>query len=127
MSSRPELILVMDDEPSVCDSIKQLLLTRGYRVITTSSCEDALALVEHFYPNLVLADVNMPCQSGLDFIQEMVVRGLLDSIPVIFVSAMARVEDIRAGLRAGAKDYITKPFTVEQLIESVEKHIRAAA
>jgi DNA-binding response OmpR family regulator len=127
MSARPELILVMDDEASVCDSIKQLLLMRGYRMITTSSCEDALDLVEHFYPNLVLADVNMPCKSGLDFIQEMVVRGLLENIPVIFVSAMARVEDVEAGLRAGARDYITKPFTVERLVESVEKYIRKAA
>lgn len=127
MSSRPELILVMDDEPTVCDSIKQLLLTRGYRVITTSTCEDAVSLVEHFFPNLVLADVNMPCRSGLDFIQELVVRGLLDMVPVIFVSAMARVQDIEAGLHAGAKDYITKPFEINRLIESVEKFVRPAA
>ncbi|MGI8906300.1 MAG: response regulator [Candidatus Sumerlaeaceae bacterium] len=127
MPSKPELVLVMDDEPAVCDSIKALLLGRGYRVITTGSCEDAIDLVSHFYPNLVLADVNMPCQSGLDFIQELVVLGLLEDVPVIFVSALARVQDIEAGMRAGAKDYITKPFTPETLFESVEKHIRKAA
>jgi CheY-like chemotaxis protein len=127
MANRPELILVMDDEASVCQSIKDLLLTRGYRVITTNSCEDAIALVTHFFPNLILADVNMPCRSGLDFIQELDVRGLLDEIPVIFVSAMARVDDIQAGLRAGAKEYITKPFSPDVLFENVEKHIRRVA
>lgn len=127
MTSRPELILVLDDEPNVCESIKQLLLMRGYRVITTSTCEDAVSLVEHFFPNLVLADINMPCRSGLDFIQELVVRELIESVPVVFVSAMARVQDIEAGLRAGAKDYITKPFAPDRLLESVEKYVRRAA
>src|SRR6476620_3192358 len=112
-STQPELILVLDDEPHISGSIKALLELRGYRVVTTDTCESALELIKQLSPKLILADMNMPSGSGLEFIEKLQCSGLLQHHPVIFVSAMARIEDIQRGMKAGARDYIPKPFTPE--------------
>lgn len=98
-----------------------LLKTRGYRVVTASDCDAALEFLQENNPDLLLADVNMPCISGLDFVKELNRLGLLDNTPVIFVSAMSRVQDIEAGLRVGARDYLVKPFDPVELLNRVER------
>lgn len=103
-----------------------LLKTRGYRVLTASTCEAALEMLQENDPDLLLADVNMPCKSGLEFVQELHRQGLLLNTPVIFVSAMSRVQDIKAGLAAGARDYLTKPFSPVELLDRVEKVLAEA-
>jgi DNA-binding response OmpR family regulator len=125
-SERAELILILDDEPHIAEAMEMLLKTRGYRVRTASTCEEALRILQHENPDLLLADVNMPCSSGVDFVKELQSRGLLTHTPVIFVSAMARVQDIQAGLQAGARDYLTKPFDPAELITRVERVLATA-
>lgn len=120
-AEQAELILILDDEPHIAEAMQMLLSTRGYRVLTASTCEEALDVLQNNDPDLLLADVNMPCRSGLEFVQELQRLGLLDRTPVIFVSAMSRVQDIQAGLKVGARDYLCKPFDPQDLILRVEK------
>lgn len=116
-----ELILVLDDEPSIAASIDRLLSGRGYQVLTVHTCDDALQLLQERTPNLLLTDVNLPCMNGFLFVQQLQRNGLLDRTPVVFVSAMARQKDRAAGLALGARGYVTKPFSVDELLTTVER------
>jgi DNA-binding response OmpR family regulator len=114
------MILVVDDEPSIAQAIGMLLEAHGYSVAIANSCDEALSLVSEHRPRLILSDVNMPCRSGLDMIRELRASHEADEVPVIFVSAMTRPQDIQAGLNAGAREYITKPFSPQRLLSSVQ-------
>lgn len=124
--STAELILVLDDEPMTCEAIRSLLASRGYRVVTATDCDEALRQMQQARPQLLLADVNLPCMSGFEFVQQLQRDNLLQDTPVIFVSAMARTKDIQAGLSLGAHDYLTKPFSPDELLTRVDSVLRAA-
>lgn len=114
-------VLVVDDEPCICLALAMLLQTHGYQTVTACSCDEALEFIAGSLPALILSDVNMPHRSGLDLLREL--RSgppPLRRIPVVLVSALTRPDDQAAGLRAGAQDYIFKPFAPERILRSVE-------
>lgn len=113
-------LLLVDDEEEICDLIKLHFRTEGYLVYTASDAEAAAHMLSHS-PDLILLDINMPEVDGLEFCKR--VRGRIDC-PVIFLTSCVTEQDRIIGLRSGGDDYITKPFSLEELTARVEAHLR---
>src|SRR5689334_4529723 len=108
-------ILVVDDEPLNTRLMKLTLRTEGYRVSTTNSGPDALALVAADRVDLVILDVMMPGMSGYDVCRALRTGDATRFLPIILVTALKEVEDRVHGLEAGADDFISKPFDEVEL------------
>ena len=122
---RQTIILAVDDYPAFLDMIEATLQTEGYEVWTATNGQDALdrLLAEHRkqnrVPDVILADIMMPVMDGYTFYEQARGNPYLNHIPFIFLTAKARVEDIRQGKELGVDDYLCKPCTVEDLLASV--------
>lgn len=116
-------VLVVDDEEAVRQLLRRLLTIQHYEVIEAEDGPAALKLVETQNPDIVLLDVMLPTQDGLDVLSEL--RTTSD-IPVILVSARATESDRVVGLRMGADDYVVKPFSAAELSARIESVLRRA-
>jgi DNA-binding response OmpR family regulator len=108
-------ILVIDDEESYCEILKYNLEREGYEVDTIESAEDALNLDLSLY-QLMIVDIMMERLSGFDFAKRVRNNPSTENIPIIFCSALNGEDDTVMGLNIGADDYITKPFSIGELI-----------
>ena len=117
-------ILVVEDEPAISESISYALKTEGMAVEVADTAPEALNRVRRRPPSLILLDVMLPGGSGLDVCRE--IRAFSD-VPIIVLSARDSEADKVAGLELGADDYVTKPFSMRELIARVRSHIRRAA
>ena len=107
-------ILVVDDNKELCQMIKDILISEGYRSIRyVLSCEEAEKIIYSEKLDLVILDVNFPKENGFDFYQRVCEKA---ELPVIFLSARDKNEDRLKGLGLGADDYITKPFLSKELV-----------
>ncbi|WP_304432669.1 response regulator transcription factor [Acutalibacter muris] len=116
----PSKILLVDDEPAICNLVKLHFQTEGYLVYTASDAEEAAQMLS-LTPDLILLDINMPEVDGLDFCKK--IRSHIDC-PIIFLTSRVTEQDKITGLRAGGDDYITKPFSLDELTARVEAHLR---
>ena len=107
-------ILVADDEQAVRDSLKRSLRFNGYEVCLAQDGEEALDMIRTEEPDLTILDVMMPEMDGFELLSKLRAEGL-DS-PVLFLTAKDAVEDRIHGLTIGADDYVTKPFSLEEVI-----------
>lgn len=113
-------ILLVDDEPAICNLVKLHFQTEGYLVYTASDAEEASKMLAHT-PDLILLDINMPEVDGLEFCKK--IRNHIDC-PILFLTSRVTEQDKIIGLRAGGDDYITKPFSLDELTARVEAHLR---
>ncbi len=123
MSSEAKLILVVDDEPRMIQFIRMNLELEGYRVIQASNGLEALDKVRDELPDLVILDVMMPDLDGFETLR--LLRETSD-VPVIMLTVKAEEDDIVRGLKLGADDYVTKPFSPRELSSRVEALLRRA-
>ena len=114
-------ILIVDDEPSILATMAPLLRGRGYDVATATSGYAALEAVDRQPPQLVMLDLTLPDLDGIE-----VCRRLREgrAIPIVVLSARGAEQDKVAALDAGADDYVTKPFGVEELLARVRVALR---
>jgi two-component system, OmpR family, KDP operon response regulator KdpE len=117
------LILAVDDEAGILRLMKLELSGQGFRVITASSGEEALKLVEEQRPDVVLLDVIMPEMTGLEAMRR--IREQMN-VPIIMVTAKDSDADKVRGLEMGADDYIVKPFSPEELSARIRAVLRRA-
>ncbi len=115
--AEPPRILVVDDEPAVCDLLKDFLEARGYTVITASSGPEALRAVEAERPRLILLDVLMPEMSGLEALTR--VRQIDRTLGVIMLTAVVDERIAQEAMQQGAYDYVTKPVDLGYLELSI--------
>ena len=120
----PSTVLVVDDEPMLRNLLSRLLRMEGYEVLEAEDGQVALDVVAREKPDLILLDVMMPARDGLDVLGDL--RKTSD-IPVILVSALAEEADRVIGLKMGADDYVTKPFSAAELSARIESVLRRAA
>jgi len=114
-------ILVVDDDPQIRRVMKATLVGHSYEVIEARTGEDAMETILREMPSLVLLDLNMPGMGGLETCRA--IRGGSD-IPVIILSVRNTEKDKVAALDAGADDYVTKPFSIEELLARIRAALR---
>ncbi len=117
-------VLVVDDEANIVDLVRMSLRFHGFDVVTAASGREAMAAVTEMAPDLVVLDVGLPDTDGFE-----VCRRLRDAgaeTPVIFLTARDRHTDKVAGLTYGGDDYVTKPFSIDELIARVRAVLRRA-
>ena len=115
-------VLVVDDEPYITDIVATALRYEGFQVAVAASGREALATVETFRPELVVLDVMLPDVNGFDVQRRLIERGA--RVPVLFLTARDATEDKVRGLTIGGDDYVTKPFSLEELIARVRAVLR---
>lgn len=115
-------ILVAEDEPIMLRTIEYRLKKDGYTVIVTQDGREALAKIEEISPDLIITDIMMPFSSGLEIIRA--VKSRPDKkIPVIVLSAMGQENVVLEAFQLGADDYITKPFSPNELSMRVKRYV----
>lgn len=115
-------ILAVDDE-QINRFILEDIIEDRYELVVVASGEECLNLVEQRVPDLILLDINMPGISGYEVCKILKSKPQTNNVPVIFLTAMMKVEDEKKGLLIGAVDYITKPFTESILLARIKTHI----
>jgi len=115
-------ILIIEDEKELINGLKLNLVSEGYEVIWALDGEEGLRRALKEAPDLVLLDIMLPKKDGLAVCREL--RGQKVSIPIIMLTAKGEEVDKVVGLEIGADDYITKPFSVKELLARVKAHLR---
>jgi two-component system response regulator RegX3 len=124
MSEESPRILIVEDEGSLADSVRYNLEREGYTVALARDGRDAMEQFRTFAPGLVILDLMLPEVSGLDVCRA--IRAESD-VPIIMVTAKDSEADKVAGLELGADDYVTKPFSVRELVSRVRANLRRSA
>ncbi len=114
-------ILVVDDEPNIVLSLEFLMRQAGFQVRTASDGEAALAAVAAETPDLVLLDVMMPRKNGYEVCQAIRANPDCKGVRIIMLTAKGREVEREKGLALGADDYITKPFSTQEVVERVRE------
>jgi two-component system OmpR family response regulator len=122
MSAERLRILVVDDEPNITELLAMALRHEGYAVQSVASGRAALAAVTEFKPALVILDVMLPDLDGFDVLRRLSANG--HKVPIIFLTARDATEDKVHGLTVGGDDYVTKPFSLEEVIARVRAVLR---
>jgi DNA-binding response OmpR family regulator len=120
----PATVLVVDDDSDILQLVSTRLKLAGYATLTASTVEDALRSFFANRPDLALLDVDMPGIGGFGLCQR--IREV-SGIPVIFLTALGAEADKIKGLRAGADDYVVKPFSKEELLARIDAALRRAS
>ena len=109
------LILVVDDEPDVAETVARTLRRVQYEVLVVHRGADALEIARQRHPDLVILDIMMPGMSGIEVCQYMRANPELAPIPILFLTARGELNDRIMGFESGADDYLTKPFDLREL------------
>ena len=118
-------VLIVEDEVNIVDIVRFNLQREGYATLEAYDGEAGLALAREKKPDLILLDVMMPKMMGFDVCRALRAEG--DNVPVIILTAREEEEDKILGLEIGADDYITKPFSMRELMARVKANIRRTA
>jgi two-component system OmpR family response regulator len=115
-------ILVVDDEPNIVDVISMALRFHGFEVESAGTGADAIAAVGSFRPDLMVLDVMLPDMDGFDVARRLGAERA--RVPIIFLTARDATEDKVRGLTVGGDDYVTKPFSLEELVARIRSVMR---
>ncbi len=115
------MILIAEDEQDIRDLIEFTLKYVGHEVVCVTNGQEACLLASKINPDLILLDVRMPVMSGYEACEKIKADAKTKHIPVVFLSAKGQVSEIKAGLEAGAVDYLLKPFTPADLNKRVSR------
>jgi two-component system OmpR family response regulator len=124
VSAESHRILVVDDEPNIVDVISMALRYQGFAVESAGSGAAALAAVESFRPHLIVLDVMLPDMEGFDVARRLGADRA--RVPIVFLTARDATEDKIRGLTIGGDDYVTKPFSLEELLARIRSILRRA-
>ena len=121
MSGRVRKVLIVDDEPNIVTALEFLLRRSGYDVRLATDGGQALQEVDAYRPDLVLLDVMMPVKSGYEVCQKMRERTDLAQVKIVMLSAKGSEAEVNKGLSLGADLYITKPFSTQELVATIDR------
>src|SRR6478609_7444351 len=115
-------VLVVDDEPNICEVITMALRYQGFTVETAATGRAAIAEVTRFKPHLIVLDVMLPDMEGFEVAERLGAQRA--GVPIIFLTARDATEDKIRGLTTGGDDYVTKPFSLEELVARIRTVLR---
>ncbi len=116
-------ILAVDDEPNILMSIEFILEMEGYEVHIARDGEEALDVAERERPDLILLDINMPRKDGYEVCRILRERQELAGTKVVMLTAKGQVLEKKKGIEVGADEYVTKPFSADELLEKIRAMI----
>lgn len=116
-------VLIVDDEDAYCDVMRELLELISLNVVIANNVTEALSLLEQNKPDLILSDLMMPEISGFTFLRHLRSNSLWFQVPVIFITAKATLIDREAALRDGANGFLVKPFTMQEMKETIGPYL----
>jgi len=119
-------ILIVDDEPNIVMSLEYIFKKNNYQVFIARDGQEALDLLKHELPHLIILDVMMPMVDGYATLEQIKQDERLNDCRVIFLSAKNKESDIERGLQLGADRYMTKPFSVKKLVDEVNGLLRGS-
>ncbi|MCC6613656.1 MAG: response regulator [Anaerolineae bacterium] len=117
-------VLVIEDNDALRRDLLEILSLEAYEVIGATNGRDGILLAEKHEPHLIICDVNMPVLNGFGVIAALQQNRQTASIPVIFLSARYEQDTVNRGVQLGAIAYLTKPFILSELLETIGIHIR---
>lgn len=117
-------ILIIEDDPTYCGMMELILQMEGFDVRTATDGQSGLVMLREKRPDLILCDIMMPGMNGHSVLHALREDTTFFDIPFIFVTAMGEREQVRSGMSAGADDYLSKPFSAEELLAAVSGRIR---
>jgi two-component system, OmpR family, response regulator len=120
----PVRVLVVDDEPSLAELLSSVLRYEGWTVQTAATGADAVRTAREFRPDAVVLDIMLPDFNGLEVLRRL--RAEVPQVCVLFLTAKDAVEDRVAGITAGGDDYVTKPFSLEEVLARLRGLLRRA-
>jgi len=120
----PNHILLIEDDPAIAKSLQDGLIRDGYRVVWKNTGADGLAYARQEQPSLILLDVRLPDGSGFDVCRQIRRHGL--HMPVMILTVQRDELDKVLGLEIGADDYVTKPFSLRELLSRIRAQLRRA-
>ena len=109
-------ILVVDDDPSLCDQVAAMLQARGFEVLTATDGATALAFIRREPPDLVLSDVDMPGLDGLELLSAVRLEPATELLPFVLMAQRPELAGMRHGMNRGADNYLPKPFRAAELV-----------
>ena len=113
-------VLLVEDDPVILRLLEVNFELEGYGVLLAHDGAEGIALARSEQPDLIISDIMMPNVSGIELVETLKGDAATADIPIILLSAKAQSADVRAGMDAGADDYITKPFEPLELVEHVQ-------
>ncbi len=116
-------VLIVEDELILRNNMEEIISLHGFEVKSAENGETGLLLARHFLPDIILCDIKMPRYDGFWLLEQIRNENGLQSVPFIFVSAKVDRRDVREGMELGADDYITKPFTSNELIQAINSRL----
>jgi len=117
-------ILVVDDDPAIREMVGMALIREGYEMLEAGNTLEARQLITTRKPDLMLLDWMLPGQSGFEFARQLYNDKTRDNLPVIMLTARGQEVDKVAALEAGADDYVSKPFSVSELLARIKAVLR---
>ncbi len=122
MAGKRPLILVIDDDMGICEFFKKVLSEEGYEVIHVLDAKSGLDVVKRKRPDMVLLDLNMPEMGGVEGLRR--IREMDPDAAVIMITGYGSMETVKEAMLLGARDYLTKPFDIEILMDTIRKGFR---
>jgi len=126
-SGEPVRVLVVDDERNITDLVVTALRYERFEAVAAADGREALKLADSFHPDLIVLDVMLPDLDGFEVARRLRQGEGSTRVPVIFLTARDATVDKVEGLRLGVDDYVTKPFSIEELVERVKAVLRRTA
>jgi len=117
-------ILVVEDDPSIRNNLCELFAEVGYDVASADNGADGIALAKARVPSLVICDIMLPKTDGYAVLHALRADSATSSVPLIFLTAKGERAEVRLGMNLGADDYLTKPFTLSEVLDAVNTRLR---
>lgn len=120
-------ILFIEDDTILTNNVKEILEAEGFEVRTENDGASGIAAVYNYKPDLIISDISIPVKDGYQVLEEVSDELRRRTIPFIFLTARVEKEDIRKGMLLGADDYIFKPFSIDDLLTSINLRLKKAS
>jgi len=117
-------IIVIEDENAVRENLHELLELEGHTAFSASDGRDGIELIRQHLPDLIICDIQMPKMDGYQVLEALSEDPYTNSIPFIFLTAKTSRSDMRTGMDLGADDYLTKPFTHDEVLEAIASRLK---
>lgn len=113
-------ILIIEDDPFIRENVFEVLELSGYKAIASQNGEEGLVAAFKYEPDLIICDIMMPKMDGYKVREVLSEDSKTKTIPFIFLTARTEIKELRYGMALGADDYITKPFEIKDLLNSIQ-------